>query len=98
MLKKEVAGLRKDLRNVEEASVATLKLKHQKELQDEQYKSKMATIELNVLKKVCDNLHSKLRFAEGEASKIRTQMDQYMFGGAKSDQALSAIRSKQTLK
>ena len=57
---------------------------------------KTMEIELTAVKANA-GLETSLKQAEGEASKIRTKMDDYMFGGAKSDHALTVIRTKQSL-
>ena len=87
-LKKDVKGLQKELRGAEESSVAVLKLSHQKELQDLQMKSKIYELELGVQKKVVASLEATVKLAEGEASKLRSKMDDILFGSAKSSQTL----------
>ena len=52
---------------------------------------------MRVQKKLVTILETNLKDAEGEASKLRTKMDNFLFGSVKSDQTLHTIQQKQTL-
>ena len=48
-------------------------------------------------KKVVASLEATVKLAEGEASKLRSKMDDILFGSAKSNQTLQTIQQKQSL-
>ena len=88
----------RDSQEAEDRSVAVLKLSHQKELQDVQFKAKTVDINLAAHKKMVVTLEGSLKTVENKASKARGELNDLVYYNAKSDQTIQTIQQKQTLR
>ena len=98
LMKKEASARRAAAKDEETGAVATLKLQHQKTLNDEAFKFKKLEIDLGAERKIRVAVEAELTEAKKTVSKLRGQIDNLTMQQAKTDKSLSTMAAKAKLK
>ena len=91
LMKKEASARRAAAKDEETGAIATLKLQHQKTLNDEAFKFKKLEIDMGAERKIRVAVEAELTEAKKAVSKLRGQIDTLMMQQAKTDKSLSTM-------